>query len=257
MRFGNFIGGIFGLSVAVLVVFGLLRWLGVPTGALLDWVIGLTSAWWLFVVVTIPWNIHFGARNVLVEAAESRTRGISVAPTHVAYAQRWVRWSLFGAIGLHLASAIGLYVLAASGVSAIGYLGSAVALLLTGLRPAIAGYTYVSGRLSAISAAVRHPREDVVTLRNDLQGALARLQAVECALDLETIGSFAQRQTAALEDLRQHHERLRLAYAELQSTNAAEHARLAREAAQAVAQITVDGQVLDHVREIVRFFKNA
>ena len=30
-----------------------------------------------------------------------------------------------------------------------------------------------------------------------------------------------------------------------------------REAEQAVAQISADGQVLDHVRELVRFFKSA
>ncbi len=214
-RFGSFIGGAFGLSLGVLLVFGLLRWLGMPTGQLLDWVIGLAIAWWLVVVVTIPWNIHFAARHVLAEAAELRRRGISVEADHVAYAQRWVRWSLLGAVGLHLASAAGLYGLAASGVSAIGYLGSAAALLLTGLRPAIAGYSYVSARLRAIGDAVRHPRADVVSLRDELHAAMGRLRTLEQALDLEEPGSLAARHSASLEELRQRQERLRLAHDEL------------------------------------------
>jgi hypothetical protein len=121
----------------------------------------------------------------------------------------------------------------------------------------VAGYRYVSARLRAIGETVRHPRADVVSLRNDLQDALGRLRAVEQALDPEAAGSLAMRHSAALEDLRQRQERLRLAHEELRATNAADHARLAREAAQAVAQITVDGQVLDHVRELIRFFKSA
>ncbi|MEI7643656.1 MAG: hypothetical protein WCJ55_05025 [Chloroflexales bacterium] len=257
MRFGSFIGGAFGLSLGCLLVFGLLRWMGMPAGQLMDWIIGLATFWWLLVVVTIPWNIHFGARHVLVEAAESRGRGMAVDVAHVAYARRWVRWSLLGAIILHLASAGGLYGLAVSGVSAIGYLGSVAALLLTGLRPAVAGYAYVSERLRVIGEAVRYPREDVMTLRADLRAALDRLKAVERALDLEDASSLAAQHAAALGELRQGQDRLRLAQSELRETNAAEHARLAREAEQAVARISADGQVIDHVRELVRFFKSA
>ncbi len=256
-RFGSFVGGALGLSLGVVLVFGLLRWLGMPSGQLLDWMIGLASFWWLLVVVTIPWNIHFGARQVLVDAAASRARGIAVDESQLAYARRWARLSLLGALALHLASAGGLYGLAVAGVSPIGYLGSAAALLLTGLRPAIAGYAYVSARLRAIGEAVRYPREDVLTLRSDLQSALGRLAAVEHDLAPAEPGSLAARHAAALAELQQSHDRLRLAQDELRALNAAEHARLAREAEQAVARISADGQVLDHVRELVRFFKSA
>ena len=82
-RFGSFVGSALGLSLGVVLVFGLLRWLGMPTGELLDWVIGLASFWWLLVVVTIPWNIHFGARRVL--AGEK----VLVALLAVAGKTRW------------------------------------------------------------------------------------------------------------------------------------------------------------------------
>ncbi|MEI6179188.1 MAG: hypothetical protein WCP31_00420 [Chloroflexales bacterium] len=255
--FGRFLGGAFGLSLGCLLVFGLLHWLGMPSGQLVDWIIGFVGFWWLLVVVTIPWNLHFGARRVVVAAAESKRRGISVDETQVAYAQRWVNWSLLLALGLHLVSAAALYGLAAAGVSAIGYVGAVVALLLTGLRPAVAGYHYVSDRLRAIGQELLVPREDVVTLRADLRAVTERLARLEQALDPEESGSLAARHGADLRELRQSLERLRLVHDELRATNATEHSRLAREAEQAVAQISADGQVLDHVRELVRFFKSA
>ena len=52
-------------------------------------------------------------------------------------------------------------------------------------------------------------------------------------------------------------EGVRLTLNELHTTNQAEHAHLSREAEHAIAQITADGQFLDHVREIIRFVKNA
>jgi hypothetical protein len=255
--FGAFLFGALGLSVTCLLVFGLLRWLGMPSGQLVDWVIGLATFWWLLVIVTIPWNIFFGARQVLDEAAESQRRGIAVESSQLAYARRWVRWALIIAIVLHLASAAALYALAAVGVSAIGYLASAAALLLTGLRPVVAGYAYISERLRAIGQQVRYPREDIVELRANVRSALERLDALEYAADTSKPDSAAAHAAATLHELQQRLERQRLMHEELRASNATEHNRLAREAEQAVARISADGQVLNHVRELVRFFKNA
>ncbi|MEL7246054.1 MAG: hypothetical protein AAGM40_27530, partial [Cyanobacteria bacterium J06573_2] len=44
---------------------------------------------------------------------------------------------------------------------------------------------------------------------------------------------------------------------ELKATNKLEHERLSRESKQAIAQLSTDGQFLEHVREIIRFFKAA
>ncbi|WP_293297704.1 MULTISPECIES: hypothetical protein [unclassified Microcoleus] len=43
----------------------------------------------------------------------------------------------------------------------------------------------------------------------------------------------------------------------MRSTNHAEHTKLARDAESAIAQLTSDGQFLNHVREIIRFFKES
>lgn len=44
---------------------------------------------------------------------------------------------------------------------------------------------------------------------------------------------------------------------DLRATNEREHERLLRESRQAIAQLSTDSQFLEHVREIIRFFKSA
>jgi hypothetical protein len=255
--FGSFILWAIGLSALCLVGFAALRWLGVPAGRLLDWVIGIATAWWLLVIVTIPWNIHFAAREVVAEVAESRRRGLLTPDDQARYAAAWVGRSLLLALGLHLASAGALYGLAVTGVSAIGYPGSVAALLLTGLRPAVRGYEYVAARLAAIGSQARYPREDAAALAVDLRELVGRVEALERAADPELHGSPAATQRAERADQARRLDELRLRLDELRAANAAEHARLAREAEQGVARISADGQVIDHVRELVRFFKSA
>ena len=70
------------------------------------------------------------------------------------------------AIVLHILSAIGLYTLAITGISAVGYISSGAALLLTGLRPAISAYEYLYKRLTTIGQELTYPREDIVELRH-------------------------------------------------------------------------------------------
>ncbi len=71
MYINFFISSIVGIVVLVLTAFGLLQWLHIPAGSFLDWVIGGASFWWLLVIVTVPWNVHFQAKEVLAEAAQS------------------------------------------------------------------------------------------------------------------------------------------------------------------------------------------
>ncbi len=246
-----------GLSILVLLVFGILQWLHIPSGSFLDWLIGAASFWWLTVIVTVPWNIYFEAKAVLADAAESQRKGIPVEQQQVDYAATITQRSLLVAITLHVLSAIGLYGLAAMGISAIGYLSSGAALLLTALRPAVGLYAYLANRLGAIRQMLRYPREDVVELRDRLMRLEANVTQLEYQLNLEHADSFAATQQRLLTALRQDLTQLASAQEDLKVTNQVEHERLSREARNAIAQLSIDGQVLDHVREIVRFFKNA
>jgi hypothetical protein len=253
----SFIGFSAGLVILMLLSFGLLQWFHVPAGDFIDWIIGTASFWWLIVIVTVPWNIHFGAKNVLANAAESEKKGIRVDAQQVDYVRVVAKRSLWMAIALHILSALGLYVLAATGISAIGYIGSGAALLFTALRPAIAFYQYLYTRLREIGQSCRYPREDILELRDRVEGLESRTKELRDRLNPEFADSFAATQQRSLDALRRDLSRLSTAHEDLKATNQSEHDRLSREAKTAIAQLSTDGQFLEHVREIIRFFKAA
>ncbi len=253
----NFIGFSSGLVVLVLLAFGILQWLHVPAGSIIDWVIAVAIFEWLLVIVTVPWNIHFDAKAVLDEAAVSAEKGIRVDKKQVEYAKVVAKRSLIVAIALHLLSAAGLYVLAATGITAVGYLSSGAALLLTALRPAVRTYEYLADRLSMIRQELTYPRQDIWELRNRFSTLEETVKRLEEILDPEEpyswIATVQQYQT----DTRQELARIGASFEELRATNEVQHERLSKEARHAIAQLTTDGQFLDHVREIIRFFKTA
>jgi len=253
----NFIGFNFGLVVAVLLVFGVLQWQQVPAGSFLDWVIAVAIFEWLLVIVTVPWNIHFEAKQVLADADQSTEKGIAIDPKQVQYAQVVAKRSLIVAIALHLLSAIGLYTLAIAGISVVGYISSGAALLLTFLRPTIRGYEYLANRLAMIRQEFQYPREDIMELRYRFSNLEETVKRLEEQMNPAEPYSWVATQQRYWEETRQELARLAASVEELRATNNIEHERLSREARQAIAQLTTDGQFLDHVREIIRFFKTA
>ncbi|WP_373527315.1 hypothetical protein [Nostoc sp.] len=257
MYINFFISSITGIVVVVLAAFGLLQWLHIPAGNFLDWVIGGASFWWLLVIVTVPWNVHFQAKEVLAEAAQSTEKGIPVDEKQVKYVTVLAKRSLWVAIALHLFSAVGLYTLAATGVSTVGYISSGAALLLTILRPAIRAYEYLYARLATIRQEWKYPREDIVELRDRFFILEQKIQSFEDQLNPEQPYSLPATQQRFAEETRKDLARMAANLEELRATNQTEHERLGRETRTAIAQLSTDGQFLDHVREIIRFFKTA
>jgi hypothetical protein len=257
MYINFFISSIAGIVVIVLAAFGLLQWLHIPAGNFLDWVIGGASFWWLLVIVTVPWNVHFQAKEVLAEAAQSTEKGIPVDEKQVKYVTVLAKRSLWLAIGVHLLSAIGLYTLAVTGISTVGYISSGAALLLTILRPAIRAYEYLYARLATIRQEWKYPREDIFELRDRFSILEQKIQSLEDQLNPEQPYSLPATQQRFSEETRRDLARIAANLEELRATNHTEHERLAREARNAIAQLSTDGQFLDHVREIIRFFKSA
>lgn len=257
MYINFFISSIAGIVIVVLTAFGLLQWLHIPAGNFLDWVIGGASFWWLLVIVTVPWNVHFQAKEVLAEAAQSKEKKIPVDEKQVNYVTVLAKRSLWVAIALHLFSAVGLYTLAATGISTVGYISSGAALLLTILRPAIRAYEYLYARLAMIRQEWKYPREDIVELRDRFSILEQKIQSFEEQLNPEQSYSLPATQQRFAEETRRDLARIAANLEELRATNQTEHERLAREARTAIAQLSTDGQFLDHVREIIRFFKTA
>ncbi|AHJ31194.1 hypothetical protein PN465_16770 [Nodularia spumigena CS-584] len=265
MNFSFFINSIVLIVLAVLLGFGGLQWFQISAGSFLDWVIAGASFWWLLVIVTVPWNVHFQAKEVLAEAAQSREKQIPVDDKQVNYVRVLAKRSLWVAIALHLFSAVGLYTLAATGISAVGYISSGAALLLTILRPAIRAYEYLYARLRMIRQEFQYPREDVMELRNRFYALEDTVKRLEEQLNPQLDYSLPATQQRFTEQTRTDLASLNASLAELRATNQVEHERLAREARSAIAgggalpiaQLSTDGQFLDHVREIIRFFKTA
>lgn len=254
---GNF--GVFTIILVLLVLltFGILQGLHIPTGNFVDWIVGTASFWWLILIVTVPWNIHFGAKAVLAQAAESKQKNITVDDRQVQYVAKLARRSFWAAFFLHLISAVGLYALATTGISAIGYVSSGAALLFTAVRPTIAFYQYLAGRLRNIGREFYYPREDIVELRSRVINLEEIARRLDYQLDGDKPDSFATNLQRESDSLRRDLSRLATAHEDLKATNQAEHDRLSREAKNAIAQLSEDSRFLDNVREIIRFFKTA
>ena len=257
MYFNFFLGSSIGIVVLVLLAFSVLQWFHISAGNFLDWVIGGAIFEWLLVIVTVPWNVHFQAKEVLAEGAQSAEKGILVDEKQLEYVTVLAKRSVFAAIALHLLSAVGLYTLAATGISAVGYVSSGAALLLTALRPAISAYEYLYARLTMIRQEWTYPREDILELRHRVDSMEVTLKRLEEQLNPEQPYSLAAKQQLDSEETRKELARLGASLEKLSATNQAEHESLAREAQAAIAQLSIDGQFLDHVREIIRFFKTA
>lgn len=253
----NFAGLSVGLVLLLLVAFSVLKWLNMPTGTFIDWIIGALIFWWLLLIVTVPWNIHFEAKEVLAEAAESGKKEITVDLQQVKYVRQLADRSLIAAIALHLLSTLGLYGLAITGVSVVGYVGAGAALLLTLLRPAVRFYQYLAVRLSMIRREFLHPREDILELRDRVAILENSLRQIEYQLNPSYPDSWVSQQTQHLETTRKEVTQLAATCKNLEITSQSNYEQLVKDTKSAISQLTTDGKVVDHVREIIRFFKEA
>jgi cell division protein FtsB len=246
-----------GVIFIALLAFGLLNWFQIPTGSILDWAIGIGIFEWSILIVTVPWNIYFKAQAAVQTGKESQLNGISVEDRQIKYASGIATKSLIVAIFLHLSTAIGLYWLAINGITALGYWSSIGVLLLTLLRPAISTYEYLAARLTAMQEQFAYPRADILELRSRFQQLEDQVHQLTSQLDTDDDNSWLNQQNYRWENNREELSRVTVLMADMKASNELEHQRLAQEAKQAISQITVDGQFLEHARELIRFFKTA
>ena len=115
---------------------------------------------------------------------------------------------------------------------------------------------------------VKKPNSQVVTpilkftrcdgIRSQAGSVLISMNTViEAQLNAEDPYSFVATQQRSGEETRKELAHLSAVIEQLEANNKAEHQQLSREAKNAIAQLSTDGQFLDHVREIIRFFKTA
>lgn len=183
---------LFVLIAAFLGALGLALWQGFAPAELLTWAAGGAALIWLIVLVTLPWNLHLRAREVLADLQRSRASGIAVTDDQLAFAARVKRWTLFTSLGIHLLSAAVALLLAIFGGQALGYPFAGFYLLSSVVRPASAAIQQVRRRLETIADDARFPRDDVIKLR----GMVAAHEEA------------TKRLTDDLEGLRRQHEAL-------------------------------------------------
>jgi methyl-accepting chemotaxis protein len=152
---------------------------------LTDWVVAFFSVVWLLFIVTVPWDAHFKAREILDEAEISKRKEILVIESSLEYARKVSRYSFYIAISLHITSAIALYFIAKTGISTMGYYASILAVLFTFLRPSVRFYEYLYLRLGQIREEFRFPREDIREVLNDIQSIKEEIKSIEQRFESE------------------------------------------------------------------------
>jgi len=255
----SYAGSVLGFTISIILVallsFTILRWLDIPVGSLIDWLIGIAIFAWLITVVTVPWNIHFEAKEVLNDAKTSKKLNIQFDEKQLVYVKRLANLSLIGAIFLHLISAVGLYWLSVVNISIVGYFGSGAALLLTLLRPSIRAYEYISERLANIRESITYPREDVYLLKSKVENIESQLNWLLEEMNQKDKDSWRSKNNLKVQrtitEITKIHELLK----SFQEQNEQSHERISKETRHAVAQLSEDGKFIDNIVEIIRFIK--
>ena len=253
----NVFSSVIFITVAVVVGYGTLEWLQIPKGTLTDWIIGLVSCWWLIVIVVMPWNVHFSAKEVLDEINISRQRKMKIEPENEVYAQKIAKRYLIIAISLHIISAVGLALLAFFQITVIGYWGAIIALLLMGLRPAVRLQAYIVGRLYSIKETTFYPREDTQELRSRFYEMESRLANLEILLDMNTPSSFMSRLTENIKHQESILQKMRVKLEDNEVKNQAEHEKISRSMEEGISKLSEDTKFLGQVRDLVKFIKTA
>jgi hypothetical protein len=155
--------------------------LNVPLAFLATLGVGVACLAWLVVIVVLPWNLYFQARQVLFEMKRSRARAIPVSEEHEAETRRVQARMLRISIGLHLVSAGLLWLGSYLSNEPLGSAFAALFLLSTLFRPAVEYYRYLRVQLGDVLNEVKYPRDDVAKLVADVRRDSDRLDAVEAA----------------------------------------------------------------------------
>jgi hypothetical protein len=152
----------------------LIAWLGHLAGVSLNTVLSIAAVAaalaWLIVLVAVPWNLYFGARRVLIEMAASRGRGIDIPADQQTEAHTIARRMLWFALGGHVITAAVAGVVTYISGATIGYYVTAAYLFSAMIRPAAAYFAHLRERIRTLSRESKHPREDVMELRDRVAG---------------------------------------------------------------------------------------
>jgi hypothetical protein len=253
----NYTFYLFIVTALVLLTFGVLHYMQVPAGTLIDWVVSIVAFWWFVGITTIPWNMYFSAKEVLIEAKLSSEKGIDISKVDLGYARKVALRFVWVAIALHLFSAALLFFLAYYKITVVGYLASAIALLLTLLRPLQRLYEHISLRLRQLSHQIMYPRQDVAELIKRVSDIEENLQTLNRFTDVDDDYSWTCKVGANIIKMQDHLQSISHALEEIDTQNKHEHEQLNKKTEEEIKRFSEDAQFLNQVRDIIHFFKKA
>ncbi len=246
-----------GVSLMLVILYVVLHLLHIQAGSMIDWITGIIAFWWLTGITTLPWDMHFTAKDLLHEAKISEDKKITLDENDIAYAKKQASLFLKIAIVLHAVSALALYALAYFGISSIGYFAAVVAIVLTFVRPAYRLYDFIISRLQSIHRKILYPREDVYELRAEITRQTERIDSLVAMLDLSQEDSWGSATITELKKVAAHSKQVEEHLEQLSRENDKAHADLSTKTQQEIAKLSEDAQFLNQAREVIRFFKNA
>src|SRR3954452_1185267 len=124
-------GVVVGAGAAALLFAWAGRLAGVPASTLLAVGGGVAALMWTVVLVTVPWNLYFEAKQVLRQIAAARERGIGVPESREREARLIARRTLWFAIAGHVGTALATAVFAWVSGHLVGYWLAAFYLIST------------------------------------------------------------------------------------------------------------------------------
>ncbi len=158
----------------------LIAWLARLAGVQLRTVLSIAATGallaWLILLLAVPWNLYFAARGAIAQITVSRGRGIDVRQADEAEAGRIQRRMLWFALGGHALTALVTGVVTYASGAVIGYYVAGFYLLSATIRPTAAYFSHLRERIGAISRESVYPREDVVTLRDDVHSLTEQVE---------------------------------------------------------------------------------
>jgi hypothetical protein len=170
-----------GTAVALLITW-LAHLAGVNVSTLVSIAAGTAALGWLIVLVSAPWNLYFGAWQVLAEIDSSRRHGVRVESASEIEARRIGRRMLWFALGGHLVTAIGAGLIGYLANETAGYYFAGFYLLSAAIRPAVAYFSHLRSRIGELTREARYPRDDVVVLKSEVQNLTAAVRRLDVEL---------------------------------------------------------------------------
>jgi len=121
---------------------------------------------WLFVVISFPWDIYLAAKQARVDADNNKKIGIEVDENDYKTLKRLEIWLFFGALSVHVVTAVIVYLLSLISdiVRPQFYLLFVISAII---RPSVEFYTHLESQIKLISRRVLFPRADCEALNDE------------------------------------------------------------------------------------------